>query len=109
MPSRSLYVTVEGDKAIIRITDEALTDEGGPSSQRLPAVIDGLSQRQVTLDFEHVRVVNSLALTTLLSANKKLLAAGGGLSVVNVRPEVYEVFAVTRLNTVLQVHKKEAA
>jgi anti-sigma B factor antagonist len=109
MPSRSLHVTVEGDKALIRVTDEALAGEGGTSSPRLPEVIAGLSQREVTLDFAKVHFLNSLSLTALLSANKKLRAAGGSLSVVNARPEVYEVFAVTRLNTVLQVHKKEAA
>jgi anti-sigma B factor antagonist len=109
MPSRPLHVTVEGDRAILRITDEALAGEDGASSPSLPEVIDGLTQRQVTLDFANVRFLNSIALTTLLSVHKKLRAAGGNLSVVNVRPEVYEVFAVTRLNTVLQVHKKEAA
>jgi anti-sigma B factor antagonist len=56
-----------------------------------------------------VDFLSSLGLTALLTAHKHLRARGGRLTVMNVRPHVYEVFAVTRLTTVFEVCKQEAA
>ena len=44
-----------------------------------------------------------------MALNRKVKAAGGRLSVVNVRPLVFEVFAVTRLTALLDVSPAAAA
>lgn len=59
------------------------------------------------LDFGNVYAVTSTALGTLVALHRGLLAAGRHLTLRNLRPEVYEVFAVTRLDLVLDLRPAE--
>jgi anti-sigma B factor antagonist len=64
---------------------------------------DGLGGSHLLLDFANVKSLGSLELGTLVSLHKKLRAAAGRLTLFNVSPEVYEVFEVTRLHTLLTI------
>lgn len=55
------------------------------------------------LDFTHVEYLNSSELGTLIKLHKKLRASGGRLTLFNLSADVYEVFAVTRLQTLLGI------
>ena len=55
------------------------------------------------LDFAHVEYLNSSELGTLINLHKKLRASGGRLTLFNLSADVYEVFAVTRLQTLLGI------
>lgn len=58
---------------------------------------------ELLLDFRDVEWVGSEDLGALVVLNKKVKGAGGRLELVNVRPMVSEVLAVTRLDTILTV------
>ncbi len=106
----SLRVDIDGDSAVVHIPDSRFgTPDGGSADQRLLRLVDELDWPQLTLDFSVVEFLSSVGLATLLTAHKQLRARGARLAVVNVRPHVYEVFAVTRLTTVLDVRPQEAA
>src|SRR5262249_54800945 len=61
----------------------------------LLALADEPSESDLLLDFGNVEYVYSKVLGTLVSLHKKLLASGRRLTVGNLSPQVYEVFAVT--------------
>ena len=114
MASRStagpLRVDIDGDRAVIHIPDTRFgTPDGASADHRLLRLVEELDQPHLTLDFGAVDFLSSLGLETLLTVHKQLRARGGRLAVVNVRPHVYEVFAVTRVTTVLDVRGQEKA
>jgi anti-anti-sigma factor len=105
-----LHVDIDGDNAVVRVPATLFASPGGGSAdQRLLGLVNELDRPRLMLDFDAVDYLSSLGLATLLTVHKHVRAGGGRLAVVNVRPHVYEVFAVTRLTTVLDVTEKEAA
>jgi anti-anti-sigma factor len=63
----------------------------------------------VVLDFAGVQFVGSEELGALVALNRKVRGAGGKLRLVNVEPPISGVFAVTRLDTILDVHRVGSA
>jgi len=55
---------------------------------------------EVRLDFGNVHSVSSVILGVLLTFRRKLHDRGATLTLINVRPEVHEIFDVTRLSSV---------
>ncbi len=66
--------------------------------------------RNVVLDLAGVSMISSLFLGKLLGLKQTITESGGALSVCNVGRKVYTVFAITRLNTVVDIQPdREAA
>ncbi|HKI36376.1 MAG TPA: STAS domain-containing protein [Gemmataceae bacterium] len=108
-PSHPQNVTFDGPRAVIRVSDAHLGSAGDTApGQRLYRLIEGLDRSDVALDFENVRFLSSIGLSVLLTLHKQLRAAGGRLAILNVQPPIWEIFVVTRLVTVLDVHPKDA-
>lgn len=57
----------------------------------------------LVLDLSAVSFLSSTALSRFVVLDRELRAGGGRLSLVNVRPDVRRVFAVTRLDELLDV------
>src|SRR5438270_7552044 len=88
-------VVIDGDRAIVPVTDADFDNAADESpGQRLFRLVEDLGRSDVALDFEAVHFLGSIGLTILLTLNKQLRAAGGRLTLFNVRPPVSEVFAV---------------
>ena len=79
------------EEALYRIHDQLL------------ALADEPSESDLLLDFGNVEYLTSTALGILVSLHKKLLARGRYMTVGNLSPQVYEVFAVTRLDKFLNL------
>jgi anti-anti-sigma factor len=84
----------------LRLTDEVLNEKGLRAALR---VLDAPGTGVVHLDLGEVRLPTAEGLGLLVSLNRALCDRGSRLAVVNVRPQVYEVFALTRLTDVLDV------
>jgi anti-anti-sigma factor len=65
------------------------------------------SRSPLLLDFGNVRSVSSAALGTLVALHRGLLGAARRLTLYNLGPDVYEVFAVTRLDQLLDLRLAE--
>jgi anti-sigma B factor antagonist len=70
---------------------------------QLFALADEPSESDLLLDFGNIEYLTSTALGTLVSLHKKLLARGRHMTVGNLSPQVYEVFAVTSLDKFLDL------
>ena len=61
----------------------------------------------VLLDFRNIESIGSEDLGALVALHKKMTAEGGQLTLFNLNAHVYEVFVVTRLQTILAICQEE--
>ncbi len=83
-----------------RILDEANIAEIGAS---LGALIDERANPKLLLDFNSVDHLSSAALGMLINANKRIREKNGQLRLSNIKPQIYEVFVITKLNKLFKI------
>ncbi|MBN1395150.1 MAG: STAS domain-containing protein [Pirellulales bacterium] len=76
--------------------------------QELFRLVEADGRQRLLLDFAAVDFLSSAALGKLITLDKKMKAHGGTLKLSNIRPEIYEVFAITKLNRLFDIRKDEA-
>jgi len=107
---RRIGVTNNGDVAVVAFNDKKILDEA--SIQELGSELFGLVEQQqgkgILLDFANVEFLSSAALGKLITLDRKVKAAKGRLKMCNIRPEIFEVFQITKLNKVFDIRKDEA-
>jgi anti-sigma B factor antagonist len=92
----------------VRVT-EFVVDEPHkmqPLEHQLDLLAEQAGQGTLRLDFRWVEYLTSMVLAKLVSLHKRTKSAGGSLQIINVNAEVYELFELTRLNTILDVRAK---
>jgi anti-sigma B factor antagonist len=101
-------VEENGTVRVITLTSGILLEEDNVLASELEGRTDGLGGCHLMLDFTHVERINSVELGTLITLHKSLKAAGGRLTLFNLSTQVFEVFAVTRLDTFLCICREKA-
>ena len=71
-------------------------------------LVDVENRDKLLLNFSSVDFLSSAALGKLITLDKKVKAHGGVLKLSNIRPEIYEVFTITRLNRLFDIKDDEA-
>jgi len=108
-PSR-IDVSKIGEVTVVKFRDKKILDEA--SIQELGAELFALVEQQnrkaVLLNFDGVEFLSSAALGKLITFDRKVKAAKGRLKMSNIRPEILEVFQVTKLNRVFDIRGEEA-
>ncbi len=72
--------------------------------EEVGALIDGEVSPKLLLDFSNVEHLSSSALGLLITINNRVRAKGGQLRLANIDPQIYEVFVITQLNKLFQIH-----
>ena len=72
------------------------------------ALVEEEHRKNIVLNFAAVGFLSSSALGKLITLEKKVKASGGKLRLSNIRPEIYEVFAITKLNKLFEIKDDEA-
>ena len=98
-----------GDVSVVQFKDRKILDESNiqEMGRELFELVE-LKREKVLLNFMNVEFLSSAALGKLITLDKKIKAAKGQLKLSNIRPEIYEVFAITRLNKLFDIHDDEA-
>ena len=99
-------VEVTGDVRIVTFTGKDGVDMGQAIARALGRHAD-TAGGHLLLDFTNVKSISSVDLGALVGLHKRVGLAGGRLTLFNLRPEIYEVFVVTHLQTLLGIGKKE--
>ena len=98
-----------GDVALVRFKDHKIMDS--TVIQELGDDLFGLVEKEpwknLLLDFNNVVFISSAVLNKLIVLDKKVKAASGKLRLCNLRPEVFEIFAVTRLSQLFTIKRTE--
>ncbi len=63
--------------------------------------------RKVVLNFGKVEYLSSSVLGKLITFQKRLRTNGGELRLCCIRPQIYEIFEITRLNTLFDIYPTE--
>ena len=106
---RRIDVNIVDDVAVVRFVDSKILDEANiqEMGQELFHVVEDDGRQKVLLNFSNVQFLSSAALGKLITLDKKVKKAGGQLKLCNILSDIYEVFAITKLNRLFDIHEDE--
>jgi anti-sigma B factor antagonist len=107
--NRRLDIEDVGDITIAKFIDRKILDENNIAiiGSQLFGMIDEEGRTKIILDFSNVEYLSSAALGKLITMEKKVKAAKGKLRLCCIRPEIYEVFAITKLNRLFKIYEDQ--
>lgn len=108
MPEKKEKLLVQKDGDITRIEflsrnviEEADIQQIG---DQISDLIDNSAIPKLLISFENVEHLSSAALGTLITVRDKVRQKGGQLRLSNIDSQIYEVFVITQLNKLFQIH-----
>jgi anti-anti-sigma factor len=108
VPLLSPKVERSGGTIIITFAADAIRNVENVIARELEGLTAGTSERHLLLDFSHVDYLNSVELGTLITMHKQARAAGGRLTLFNLSAQLFKLFSVTRLDTLLEICREDA-
>ena len=104
--SRLRVVEQEG-VTCIEFVDRNILDEANIQQigDEISAIVDAHEKPQVLISFENVDHLSSAALGTLITINNKVRSKGGQLRLADIDKQIYEVFVITKLNKLFEIHE----
>ena len=104
-----LKVEQSGDVTVVHFLDKRILDE--PTIQaiaeQLFSLVEQEGKRKLLLNFTNVEYMSSAALGKLINLHKKLHALSGRLAMCHVIPQIFEVFAITKLDKIFKIFPTE--
>ena len=98
-------VTRHKDIRIIEFTNNRILDEANIAEigSTLVSMIEEGDNPKLLLDFATVDHLSSAALGMLINANNKIRERNGQLRLANIKPQILEVFVITKLNKLFRI------
>ncbi|MEX0586422.1 MAG: STAS domain-containing protein [Pirellulales bacterium] len=108
--NRRLNATEVGDVTVIHFVDRKILDEANIQElgQELFQLVEEQGRQNLLLNFSSVEFLSSAALGKLITLDRKVKSHAGRLKLSNIRPEIYEVFKITKLNKLFDIKEDEA-
>jgi anti-anti-sigma factor len=97
-----------GDVKILTFTAGQARDVENVIATELSNLTDGVGGGHLLLDFTNVDFITSVELGTLISLHKRLRESGGRLTLFNLNAQVFEVFTITQLHTLLAICREQS-
>jgi anti-sigma B factor antagonist len=90
----------------VEFIDRNILDEGNIQAieEEIVRLIEAEDAPRLLISFANVEHLSSAALGHLISINNRIRARAGQLRLANIDPQIYEVFLITRLNKIFQIH-----
>ena len=110
MPTHQrIDVSKKGDVTVVRFNDRKILDEAGilQFGAELFSLVEQDNRKSILLNFDGVEFLSSAALGKLITLDRKVKSHKGRLKMSNIRPEILDVFAVTKLNKVFDIRDGE--
>lgn len=109
MSTRRLDIEEVGDVTVAKFVDKKILDETNIQiiGNQMFGLVDEDGRKKIVLDFSNVEYLSSAALGKLITMDKKVKAAKGKLRLCSIRPEIYEVFEITRLNKIFDIRTNQ--
>lgn len=101
-----LTVSHTGDIVQIKFLDRNILEEAAIQQigDEISSIIEAATNPKLLLNFQDVEHLSSAALGTLITINNRIRQKGGQLRLAHIDPQIYEVFAITKLNKLFQIH-----
>ena len=97
-----------GDITVITFTAGTMHDVENQIANELQGNTEGAGDSHLLLDFTNVKRLSSCELGTLITLHKKLIRSGGRLTLFNLSARLFELFSLTRLDTLLGICRESA-
>ena len=108
MPTQDSRLVVQESDGITQVNfvDRNILEEASIQQigEEISALIDASPNPKILLNFENVEHLSSAALGTLITINTKVRQKSGQLRLSNIDKQIYEVFVITKLNKLFQIH-----
>ncbi|MEL6795506.1 MAG: STAS domain-containing protein [Planctomycetota bacterium] len=90
----------------VEFIDRNILDEANIQAigEEIATVIERSSPPKLIISFSNVDHLSSAALGQLITINNKVRDKAGQLRLANIDPQIYEVFAITKLNKIFEIH-----
>jgi anti-sigma B factor antagonist len=104
--SNGLQITEQDGVSRVDFVERNILDEANIQQigEAIAAIVDGSPRPRLLICFENVEHLSSAALGTLITVNTKVKARDGQLRLSNIRPQILEVFRITRLDRLFEIH-----
>ena len=101
-----LRVSEHDDVIRIEFVDRNILDEANIQQigDEIGQIIDSHQQPKILISFDNVDHLSSAALGTLITINNKIRGKDGQLRLANIDKQIYEVFVITKLNKLFEIH-----
>jgi anti-sigma B factor antagonist len=102
-----LRVRQDGQVTRVEFIDRNILDEANIQSigEEISTLIEATEQPRLLISFRDVDHLSSAALGTLITINNKVRNRGGQLRLADIDPQIYEVFTITKLNRLFEIHE----
>ena len=104
-----LAVSEVGDVSVVRFVDRRILDAANIEGlgDELFELVEKDNRKRMLLNFTDVEFLSSAALNKLIILDKKIKSHGGRLVLCDLRQEIKEVFAITRLDQLFTISDSE--
>ena len=98
-----------GNAALVRFTDRRIIDAANIQElgEELFSLVEKEGATTLVLNFSSVDFLSSAALNKLIMLNTKVKAAKGKMRLCGLKPEIHEVFVITKLTKVFDIKGDE--
>ena len=101
-----LHIVDQKDIKIVSFIENKILDEANITEigAALTSLVEARERPKMMLDFQNVDHLSSAALGMLINVNQKIKVQSGELRLVNIKPQIIEVFMITRLNKLFKIY-----
>ena len=101
-----LSVRKKGSVSVVEFADRKILDELSITEigDELTKLAEDHTNPKILLSFKNVEHLSSAALGMLIKLNKEVAAKAGSLKLSDITPQIFEVFKITRLNKLFDIH-----
>ena len=102
---QGVLATSHKDIAVVEFTENKILDEMSVSEieRALTTLLESRQRPKILLDFSNVDHLTSAALGMLININNRIKQQNGQLRLANIRPQIMEVFMITKLNRLFRI------
>tara|TARA_R110002072_G_scaffold42064_19_gene118558 strand:- start:148838 stop:149194 length:357 start_codon:yes stop_codon:yes gene_type:complete len=106
MTDSRLRISETDGTTLVEFVDRNILDEANIQAinEEITAVIERTDTPKLLISFSNVDHLSSAALGALITINNKIREKTGQLHLANIDPQIYEVFVITRLNKLFNIH-----
>jgi anti-anti-sigma factor len=107
---RHIKIHESGEVTVVTFADSKIIDEGEIQElgQELYSLVEREGRKKIVLNFSNVEFLSSAALGKLIGFDRRVKQNSAELVLSNIRPEIYEVFAITKLTKLFEIKDDEA-
>ena len=107
------HITVATDDnsvTVVGFVDHKILDEANITSigDELTTLVESQPSIKLLLNFSNVQHLSSAALGMLITLNKRVQKERGQLRLTEIKPQIFDVFKITKLDKLFSIHPTQA-